>query len=158
MQSVVGRPPLGYPCVDVDRWTSLIIFPCFSKSMSYSSFFDGLWEWRYAAAQMMSSLMLLSRVVQNSTQHQCIVPIKNPYVPVLSSWFAALAHWAGTRFGRSCFLIRESGQVCLGSGGSRSRLSDVDSGKSVFASLALCSALLQPQGAVLPGSNPLLIS
>ena len=35
----------------------------------------------------------------------------------------------GTHFGRSCFSVHGSGWVCPGSGGSRSRPSDMDSGK-----------------------------
>ena len=76
-------------------------------------------------------------------------------------WNAALCdvafpgHWAGTHFGWLCSQVHESSWVCLGSGGSGSRPSDRDSGKLVFVSHALRRAFLKPQGAVLPGFNPL---
>ena len=47
-------------------------------------------------------------------------------------WLPALPHWAETHLGRPCCLTRGSGRVCLGSGGSRSRSSDMDSGKPAW--------------------------
>ena len=67
----------------------------------------------------------------------------------------SLAHWAGTLFGRPCSLIRGSSRVCLGSGCSPSRPSDIDSGKLAFMSRTLRPALLENQGVVPPSSNPL---
>ena len=52
-------------------------------------------------------------------------------------------------------MIRGSGRVCLGSGGNRSRASDMDSRKPAFMSCMLRPALLESQGAVPLGSNPL---
>ena len=46
-----------------------------------------------------------------------------------------LAHWAGTHFSRPCCLIHGSGRVCLGSGGSRLRPSDMDTGIHVTPAL-----------------------
>ena len=43
----------------------------------------------------------------------------------------------------------------LGSGGSRLRPSDMNSGKKAFMSHQLKPVLLEPPRAVLPGSNPL---
>ena len=72
----------------------------------------------------------------------------------LSFWLAALAHWAGTHFGWACFLIHSSGWVCLGSSGSWSRLSDVDSRKLAFKLTCNKTGALWASGGFPSGSNP----
>ena len=72
-----------------------------------------------------------------------------------SFWLAALAHWTGTHFGRSCLLVYGTGRVCLGSGGSRSRPTDMDSGKLAFMSRMLRPALLKPCG---EGASPQILT
>ena len=56
----------------------------------------------------------------------------------------------GAHFDRPCFWAHGSGRVCR----SRSRSSDMDPGKLPFMSHVLRPALLELQGDVFPGSNP----
>ena len=46
-------------------------------------------------------------------------------------------------------------QPCLGFGGRRLRMPNMDSGKAAFLSHVLRLALVEPQGAIAPGSDPL---
>ena len=55
----------------------------------------------------------------------------------------SLVHWAETHFGWPCSLVCRSGQVCLGSGGSQSRPSDIDYRKPAFMSCVPRQALRQ---------------
>ena len=55
---------------------------------------------------------------------------------------------AGTHFGQPYSQAHRSDRVCLGSCGSQSKPSDMDSGKLVFMSHVLRLAILESQGAV----------
>ena len=71
------------------------------------------------------------------------------YLWNLALWDVAFAGcWAGTHFSLPFSQVHGSGQVCLGSGGSQSWPSDMDSRKLAFMSHTLRLALFDPQGAI----------